>query len=190
MMIQSNIQKEMKAVLGILVVQAFLTAPLFAEPFSGRSQLSSPSDSFPLKNLVDVFVTVSPEKVNPGFTFNLHLRVVIAAGSHIYSLEEQLYDNLASRIELKSTQLFPKGNWSESPPQIALDEVFQKVVKTHRGLAEFSRKYQIPFTAKSGEVLINGIFTYRLCDNKACSMPQSLEFQAPLQIIQKGPTSE
>ena len=187
---QSEIQKQVRTVLTALIIQTLFAASLFAETFSGLPPLNSPSFSFSTKNLVEVSATISPEQVKPGSSFHLNLRVVIAGGSHIYSLEEQLEKNLASRVDLTSTEFLPNGNWKESPPQIALDEVFQRVVKTHGDLAEFSRKYQIPSTAKLGEVSISGTFTYRLCNNKTCSMPQFLEFQAPLQIIQKGPTSE
>ena len=183
MMIQNHIQR--KVITALLITRILFVAPLFAEPFSGLSPLSLPDTLFSSKKMVDVSATVDPDKAKLGSTFRLYLRVSIASGSHIYSLEEQLDENLASRIELKSSEFLPDEDWRESPPQIALDDVFKRALKIHGDFAEFSRTYQIPYTLKPGEFLIDGVFVYRLCNNKTCSLPQSLNFQVPIKLVQK-----
>ena len=177
----------MKVIWAVLFVCIFFISSLFAEPFSGMSAFDSSNVPPASVNQIDLSVTVTPDRVKPGSSCRFHLQVVVATGSHIYSLEEQLDGSLASRIELKSSNLLPRGKWTETPPKITMDEVFQKVVKTHAGITEFSREYQIPLTAKPGEISIDGTFIYRVCDNKICSMPISLEFQFPLQIIRGKP---
>ena len=177
----------MKVIWTVLFICIFFISRLFAEPFSGMSAFDFSNVPPAPLNRIDLSVTVAPDRVKPGSSFRLHLQVVITAGSHIYSLDEQLEGSLASRIELKSSNLLPRGDWEEPPPQMTMDEVFQTVVKTHAGIAEFSREYQIPLTAKPGEISIDGAFIYRVCNNKTCSMPLSLDFQFPLQIIQGEP---
>tara|TARA_B100000686_G_scaffold249098_1_gene259038 strand:- start:427 stop:954 length:528 start_codon:yes stop_codon:yes gene_type:complete len=135
-------------------------------------------DSFASKIGVEISATTDPISIFPGSAFYLHIQVVISSGFHIYSLKENSEEGLETKILIVQPSLKPKGEWKESPPQITFDGVLGKAMKTHENLAEFFREFLVPNSVL--EKTIVGQLIYRLCDNRVCSMPKNVEFQAPI----------
>ena len=137
-------------------------------------------NSFSSRVGLDVSATTDPVSVSPGEPFHLHIQVVISSGSHIYSLKEGSEEGLETKILIVRPSLKPKGEWKESTPQLAFDDVLKKAVKTHENLAEFFREFLAPESALQNRIF--GQLIYRLCDNRICSMPKKIEFQVPIII--------
>lgn len=135
------------------------------------------------KKLVTVSAISQPEAVSPGNDFRIHVRVLISPGSHIYSLNESYDENLATRLDLESAPFESEEPWEESPPKIMLDEVFQKMVKTHESIAQFTKKFSVPSSFKSGDFSFTGALIFRLCDNHTCSMPQEEVFKTSVKVF-------
>lgn len=121
-----------------------------------------------------------PETIKLGQRFTLHIQVILQPGSHIYSLEENYTEEqLATQIKFEDSNLHPLNPWTETPPKLSLDPVLEKTVKIHESIAEFNRDYKttIPITEE-----ILGNLTYRICDNRTCSLPLNSQFQVNLKF--------
>ena len=159
--------------------------PEFAQlqPFGNSSPILGEFDIESPKKFVSVTAIPQPEAVNPGNDFRVHERVLISPGSHIYSLNESYDENLATRLDLGSAPFKSEEPWQESPPKIMLDEVFQKMVKTHESIAQFTKKFSVPSSFKSGDFSFTGALIFRLCDNHTCSMPQEEVFKTSVKVF-------
>ncbi len=125
-------------------------------------------------------------KVQTGETFWLHLVTFLDEGWHMYSLEKQSDDEtVATRIELDSLVFDPQGIWQEMPPKLVRDEVMEKIMKTHSGRVEFSRKFSVPKTLKPGTYPLSGTLHFRTCDNRVCTLPQAKTFKTRV-IVEAG----
>jgi len=87
-------------------------------------------------------------------------------------------EDVATRIDLQSTAFRPQGGWQESTPQLTKDDVLGQVLKTHHKRAEFFRFFQVPEDLTPGTYFLAGSLTYRTCDNKVCTLPQTKRFRS------------
>lgn len=118
------------------------------------------------------------DKVHPGETFWLHLVTFLEEGWHMYSLEKQSDDEtVATRIDMEALVFDPQGHWHEMPPKLVRDDVMEKIMKTHSGRVEFTHLFSVPKGLKSGEYSLSGFLHFRTCNNRICTLPQTMKFQ-------------
>ena len=124
-----------------------------------------------------------PEKVQTGKRFELHVRLNLAEGWHVYSLELKGDERLlATRIRLDENVFSAEGLWKEPPPKIIMDGALQKIVKAHHGLVDFTRFFHVPDKLESGYHSISGALVVRACDNKVCTLPSEIKFSTRVLI--------
>jgi|GEM_PF-1270268 len=173
-----------------LVLSILVTVPAFAAAASATPQTNFQSfEEFKhggRKINVAVTAAVLPAPLRPGDLFTLYVQVSLPPEWHIYSLEDRR-DTLPTRIRLETSRFSRQGGWQESPPQMALDGVLQKIVKTHEKMAEFTLRMQVPKDLAPGVFPIAGILAYRLCDNKVCYLPRQAPFQTLVRVVAAAP---
>ena len=104
----------------------------------------------------------------------------------MYSIEKQSEDEtVATRIKLKTPVFLPQGSWQETPPKLVRDDVMEKIMKTHSGRVEFTRLFSVPKGLKPGVYPLAGTLHYRSCDNRVCTLPQTVKFQTRV-IVESG----
>ena len=72
--------------------------------------------------------------------------------------------------------------WNESATQLMHDGAQAKIVKGHISTAEFSKQFRVSDKMTSGNYPIRGNLIYRACDNRMCTLPQSLFFESWIRI--------
>ena len=147
----------------------------FAEP--GPFSTLEPSSGPGIK------ISALADNVHPGGRFKLYLSVEIEEGWHIYSLHP-LGGNelLATQIILEDNVFESTGPWQESPPSLIQDDAQEKLVRGHTTTAEFHKSFRAHKKFDTGSYPINGKLVYRACDNKLCTLPQSLPFGSQVHI--------
>jgi len=135
------------------------------------------------KSSDDVMIRVEAfpdqERVRSSESFQLFVVVHMPPGWHIYSLKQRpVNEEVATRIDLQSTAFKPRGEWQESTPQLTRDEVLGQILKTHHKRAEFFRLFQVPEDLTPGPYFLTGSLTYRTCDNRVCTLPQTKRFRS------------
>ncbi len=136
---------------------------------------------------IDVTPSTDPVAAKPGENFDLHLRVKMSEGWHIYSLKSQGKDETLTTQIRFNKNIFPAQNhWLEPEPIITLDRAIDKVVKVHQGVVRFSRSLRVPSHLKPGTYTISGDIEFRSCDNKICSLPQKTGFQTQFRVLGDG----
>jgi len=149
---------------------------------SGPAYGFQPIDEF-LKTKTEslkIEVEVMPEKdsVSPGEQLKIYIVATPHKGWHIYSLQNQGENaSLSTRIRLNAKPFQTNGPWLETDPEMRRDEALGKVLKVHSRRVEFSRILTVPEDLKPTTYPINGVLTYRVCDNKVCTLPQDWPFQ-------------
>ncbi len=155
-------------ILILILTGMFVPVHVFADPFS------SPLSSVPglkLSTLTD------RDLIYPGDPFKLYLSIQIEEGWHIYSLEPlDGNDMLATKINIEDHVFGNMGKWVESSTELIEDGAQAKMVKGHIVNAEFYKSYFIPEGINPGNYSIKGKLIYRACNNKLCTVPQSLPF--------------
>lgn len=171
-----------KILIRLICIFSFLSYQLFpvsSESFS-FNDFKEFQSSKTKRPTLQISAATIPESIKPGDRFTLHIQVILQPGSHIYSLEENYTEEqLATQIKLENPNLHPLSSWTETPPKLSLDPVLEKTVKIHESIAEFSRDYKTTIsTAKE----ISGELTYRICDNRTCSLPLNSQFKVDLKL--------
>lgn len=162
----------------LILILAGIFAPihLFADPVPFSSLLPS-SPRLQLSTLAD------RELVYPGDQFKLYLSVQIEAGWHIYSLQPlEGNEMLATQINIEDNVFSNSGQWEESSASLIQDDAQAKMVKGHTVTAEFQNNFYVPEGINPGKYFIKGKLLYRACDNKLCTLPQSLPFISRIQV--------
>ena len=176
----------MMTVVGKILVFFFWTF-FVASPASAFQSFEEFNQS--RENPVNIGVEAIPEpaRVDSGERFTLIVRVHLNEGWHIYSMRLQGKDkSLSTRIRMEKNFFLPMEAWKETSPEIMLDEALDKVVNIHKTGAEFSLEYEVPPALKQGKYPLGGTLVYRACDNRACALPDSLEFQTYV-WVKRGP---
>lgn len=125
-----------------------------------------------------------PDHVRLGDILRIQIQVSISSGAHIYSLKEKEEgESLATRLSLKKTPFFQTGKWKESPPQMAMDRVLQKMLRVHTHNVDFYQDLIVPDNLEPGIFPIQGVLNYRVCNNKVCTLPQELDFQTLVRVV-------
>lgn len=130
---------------------------------------------------VEVLAFADPEQVKPGKNFHVRLRVSIPDGWHIYSMK--LEDASLATVIRYEDKVFPiLRGWEESQPRIEMDEVLQKMVKSHSHYAEFNILQKAPGNLPAGVYPIGGTVVYHACDNRICTLPKELPFKTQIRV--------
>lgn len=134
---------------------------------------------------VEVLAFADPDPVKPGKNFHVRLRVSIPDGWHIYSMK--LEDSALATVIRYEDKVFPVlRGWEESQPRIEMDEVLQKMVKSHSHYAEFNILQKAPGNLPSGVYPLGGIVVYHACDNRICTLPKELPFKTQIRVDKRG----
>ena len=161
----------------LIFILVLLPTHLCAEP----NPFSTPLPSGPG---IKLSALTDRDSANPGDRFDLYLSVQIEEGWHIYSLQP-LDGNelLATQISLADDIFESAEPWKESPTHLIQDDAQAKMVKGHTFTAEFQKSFYVPEKIKPGSYSIKGNLLYRACDNKLCTLPQSLPFVTRVQVV-------
>lgn len=163
----------------LFFILAGLTIPALA--FADLSPFSSPT--VPSGPGIKINTIVDREVAFPGDRFKLYMSVQIEEGWHIYSLQPMDGNELlATRIVLNDNIFESKNLWQESPTRLIQDDAQQKMVKGHITTAEFHNSFRVPVNSRPGNYSITGKLIYRACDNKLCTIPQSLIFDSQIRV--------
>ena len=119
----------------------------------------------------------------PGDRFKLYMSVQIKEGWHIYSLQPMDENELlATQIMIDDNIFEGQKHWQESPTRLIQDDAQQKLVKGHVTTAEFYNSFRVPENTRSGNYSIKGEILYQACDNKICTLPESLLFNSRIRV--------
>ncbi len=150
--------------------------------FSSLAYGFQPMEEFLKKKTksLKIHVRAMPDKdaVEPGGQVLVYVVATPKKGWHIYSLQKQGDDpSLSTRIRLDAKPFQPDGPWQESDPEMRRDDALEKVLKIHTRRVEFTRTLTVPENTSPATYPIKGVLTYRVCDNKVCTLPQDWPFQ-------------
>lgn len=128
---------------------------------------------------VEIQALPQPDTVAPGGTFRVFVVVTPAEGWHFYSMDtlDQEDSSFATRIRFTENPFLPAGDWEETPPVLMMDEALGRMVRVHAGRTEFSRTVSVPKNLEEAVYLVEGVLTYRVCDNRVCALPQDRPFR-------------
>ncbi len=173
------------AAFGLLaILPALLMAPASA-PAIG---FQPPGEAARPPRALELSAVALPSPVEPGGTFRLFIRARLGPGWHIYALDQAGENTaVATRIQVEDGAFASNGPWRENDPQVAFDGALGRAIKVHRREAEFQRSYQVPRSLPPGVHALAGSLWFRACDNKVCTMPQELGFEAAIEIKGSGP---
>jgi hypothetical protein len=160
----------------------FILAGMFApiHSFADSIPFSSP---FPSGPGLKLSALADRELVYLGDRFKLFLSVQVEEGWHIYSLQPlDGNEMLATQINIDENIFVGEGKWEESTTTLIQDDAQAKMVKGHTFNAEFKKYFYVPESADPGSYSIKGELVYRACDNKLCTLPQSLPFVSFIQV--------
>ncbi len=163
---------------GFLIMGFFLTAVSAAHGFDLAPK------ALPAAG-VRVAAFVDREFLKPEDRFRLNVVVSLDPGWHIYSIETQGDPTLPTQILLETPGMVPDGDWQESQPTIANDQILERMVKVHLGRAEFKRDFVLAPELGPGHHPIRGVLKFRACDNRVCTLPRTIEFTTLIQIVPK-----
>jgi len=151
-------------------------------------ELAPPGHAAEAPRVIKLHAITLPSSVHSGGTFRLFVRARLSEGWHIYSLHLTGHEApMATRVTLDESMFPAAAPWGESPAQLALDGALGKAIKIHRNEAEFYRDFYVPDDLPPGAYPISGHLWFRACDNKVCTVPQELGFEAFLKIEEPGP---
>ncbi len=172
----------MPEAIAFLVIISFL----FSQPVFAFKSFGEFLDDKGQDPQIQIQAFVSQEAVRLGERFRIYVRVTIGENWHIYSMKT-LDDNdlLNTKILFNQNVFKPEEGWRESPPKLAMDEVLQKTINTHKGIAEFDRLHSVPTHIKPGLYSISGSFLFRACDNKICTLQKEKSFRTQIKILGK-----
>jgi hypothetical protein len=174
---------------GLLVFAVlFFTAGTLGAPGRGWAENKLFSDGFPndlrKKHEIGVQAVADPQTVRPGETFTLRLELGINPGWHIYSMRLVGEDaELATQITMMPEPFAPQTPWEESAPAAQMDSALEKIVQVHQNRAEFFRSYRVAEKHTAGKSAMQGKIIYQACDNKICSLPKEIAFNAVVQVV-------
>jgi Disulphide bond corrector protein DsbC len=127
---------------------------------------------------VAVQVDVSPNPVPAGRTCMLIVKVAIAPGWHIQTLDEMKGPTAVTRLAFQQ----PKGikaldNWLAPQPDLAANGTV-----AYLGTVTFRRPIQIAVDLPPGEISLPVAVTFQACDRGSCRPPATLKGTATIKI--------
>ena len=161
----------------LFFILAIVPVSVFAEPFSFSTS------NIPSGPSVKLNIMVDRDWARSGDRFKLYISVQIEEGWHIYSLQPMDGNELlATQIMLKDNRFESQMYWQESPAGLIEDDAQEKLVKGHVKTAEFYNSFRVPKNIRPGNHSIKGKLLYKACNNKLCTLPQSLSFASQIHV--------
>jgi DsbC/DsbD-like thiol-disulfide interchange protein len=119
-------------------------------------------------------------EVAPGETFEVLVRVRIAAGHHIYAATPKSKAFTGTRVSL----VLPSGveavsGWSEPAAVQARDG---EMVYTNS--VSYSRTFKLGSATVASPILLKGKLRYQACNDQLCWPPKTIPFSATLTVQQ------
>ncbi len=153
---------------------------LFLCILAALSSAQSPQDS----QIVRVETYASHEHIRPGDTFQVAIVANIKKGLHINShqpTDEVLVPTVVSFDERDDIVLAPV---SYPEPVLRSFSFSGHKIPVYYGRIVMIARGKLARDIEPGATKISGCFAYQACDDKSCLMPQSVNFQIPLKIVE------
>jgi DsbC/DsbD-like thiol-disulfide interchange protein len=161
----------------LLFILAIVPVSVFAEPFP------FPTSNIPSGPSVKLNIMIDRDWARSGDRFKLYISVQIEEGWHIYSLQPMDGNELlATQIMLKDNSFESQMHWQESPTGLIQDNAQEKLVKGHVKTAEFYNSFRVPKNIRPGNHSIKGKLLYKACNNRLCTLPQSIFFASQIYV--------
>lgn len=131
------------------------------------------------RNPVVVEAECSPNRIRPGETFELIIRIRIAPGWHISAVAGSKGPEIPTRLTVTLPEgIEPDGEWTRPKP-IPGPEGSLWYAKT----AEFRRRLRVPQSAAAGTLTVTCTLGYQACDAFSCREPARMEIRANAVVI-------
>lgn len=153
-------------------------APAGAE----NEKVAGPWPAFDEESKVGILARFTPERVEPGQTATLEVRVTTAPTWHIYALEG-VDGGLPTTLDpIRMPQAWKPGKWTEPTPHPVVMPGIDLPLMTHEGEILFTRSIEIPADFPAGDYEIDGKMAYQVCTNQTCLIPTDIAYAATLAV--------
>jgi len=129
--------------------------------------------------------------LKPGESFTAQLTAQIAAGWHIYSIDQAPSGPRPTRITLPAEQSFKlAGKMEAPPPQTAFDENFGFETSFYKNSAAFTLPVRVAEDVMPGrhQLRINAYF--QTCNDRLCLPPKTVQLVAEINLATGAATPE
>ncbi|MBI5760213.1 MAG: thioredoxin fold domain-containing protein [Planctomycetales bacterium] len=135
-------------------------------------------------------VSVQPKQVQPGDTVTVSVKAVLGSGWHLYALDQaELPDGggpLPTAIvveEFNGLKPLGYGFVGPSPVVSTNKELYgDSELRHHEGEVIWTRKYEVPASAKPGSITIAGQIGFQICTDFACESPTGMKFHGQVVV--------
>lgn len=134
-------------------------------------------------------VSVRPKQVQPGDTVTVSAKATIAPTWHVYALDQaELPDGgpLPTAIVVEEYNgLKPLGYGFVGPsPVVSKNKALygDSELRFYEGEVVWTRKYEVPASAKPGPIAITGRIGFQICTDQFCDLATGLKFQGQVVV--------
>ena len=128
---------------------------------------------------VTTALAVQPRSVRPGDTLTLFVKARIAAGHHIYALEDSGNRNLPTALDAAlQNVLAPDGPWRGPEPKLQGDGS-----RTLVGEVLFQRRFLVERSATSKTHQLPVRFRFQVCNEAVCWPPETISSEAEFEVL-------
>ena len=129
---------------------------------------------------VTAAAAVQPRKVRPGDTLTLFIKARVAAGHHIYALEDSGCSNLPTSPEVSlSRGLKPDGPWRGPEPK-TLDDGS----RTLSGEVLFKRRFLMNENGGGGKTLkLRSTLRFQVCNEALCWPAETISLETEFEVV-------
>ena len=128
---------------------------------------------------VTAAAAVQPRKVRPGDTLTLFVKVRVAAGHHIYALEDSGCSNLPTSLqESLSVGLRPDGPWRGPEPKTQEDGS-----RTLAGEVLFKRRLLIAGEPSSETHKLRALLRFQVCNEALCWPAETISLETEFEVV-------
>jgi hypothetical protein len=128
---------------------------------------------------VTVGAAVQPAAVRPGDTLTLFVKERIAAGHHIYALEDSGCSNLPTALDAALRNvLTPDGPWRGPEPKVNQDGS-----RTLAGEVWFKRRFLVGSSANSRTYQLPITLRFQVCNEALCWPPETISLETEFEVL-------
>ena len=156
---------------------------LFSCPCSGQNAESSQEHQE--SDWLTVKAHISHETIHPGKSFHIALEAAIKKGLHIHSHDPGDEFLVPTIVEFGKTDGITYSPVSY-PNAVFRSFAFSKrKLSVYEGKTVFFAQGTVSEEMPETTATVSGTLSYQACDDRACFMPTSVRFEAPLEIVGK-----
>lgn len=166
----------------IFVAFAALAAGIAPAAAAESGNAAGPWPEFDKESKIGILARFTPERVEPGQTATLEVRVTTAPTWHIYAMEGAEGGLPTTLDPIRMPQGWKPGKWVEPTPHPVVMPGIDLPLMTHEGQILFTRPVEIPADFPVGEYDIEGKMGYQVCTNQTCLIPTDIAYTATLAV--------